>query len=157
MCPCRIKVFIFQKKKLTFEHLCILSLKYSVHSSKYHIPQGASDFIFKQPLYCVCVHQENRRLVGHVMTLTHVHLWCQGQSGVSECRQYLVSPQTQPCLCVSRKTQDVCWRSARALDTEPAVSRKTRASGQPDRRRVREVQRANASLKLTHRRAFVRL
>ncbi len=101
----------FQKSSFVF-FLCIFSLKYSVLSCKYHIPQGASDFIFKQLLYCVCVHQENRRLIGHVMMVTHVHLWCQGQSGVSERRQSQVSPQTRPCLCVSRKTQDVCWRGA---------------------------------------------
>ncbi len=158
MCPCRIKVLISFKKVSLYFFLCIFSLKYSVLSCKYHIPQGASDFIFKQLLYCVCVHQENRRLIGHVMMVTHVHLWCQGQSGVSERRQSQVSPQTRPCLCVSRKnTRCLLERRWRALDTEPAVSRKTRAGGQADRRRVREVQRANASLKLSHRRAFVRL
>lgn len=99
------------------------------------------------------VHQENRRLIGHVMVVTHIHLWCQGQSGVSERRQSQVSLQP---LCQQKNTRCLLERRWRGLDAERAVSRKTRAGGQADRRRAGEIQRVNASLELTHRRGFVR-
>lgn len=108
---------------------------------KYDIPHVASDVIFRQLLYCVSVHQASHG--SHDVT-SGVRA-DQGSASADNRR----SPSHSTVLCVSRKTQDVCWRGAEERWTPNQQNKGRRPTRQT---RVREVLRASASLKLTHRR-----